>query len=399
MNEIFDFAVIGAGASGLFALEGLKDKKVLILEGNKKVALKLLATGGGKCNFTNLNLSHENYISSNPHFVKSFIAKFGTYDFLNLIEKYNIPYEERDNGKLFTLSSAKDILELLLKEGESKNHILKTECLVENVQKINADNDTQSIFQIITNQKDFFAKKVLIASGGLSYPQMGATNIACKIAKNFGIKTVSMHPALAGIRYPENCNFDFSSLSGIAITTKATIGKRVFTDQLLFTHRGFSGPLALNLSLFIDGETEIIFNYLPEINVTNLLQEERNNKKSLHNILSEHLPKSFVKLLLEKSNIKEYSKNLSEIKKSEIEKIGMIFNQLTLKVSKVDGFDKAEVTRGGICVDEIYPKTMEAKKVSGLYFIGEALDVTGMLGGYNLHWAWASAKMFIDGLE
>lgn len=388
MEEIFDFVIIGGGASGLFALRGLKDKKVCILEGNKKLGLKLLATGGGKCNFTNLYLTPENFVCSNPHFLKSFLAKFGTYDFLDLIETHNIPYEERDNGKLFTLSGAKSILESLLEDGKSENHIFKTECLVQNVVK---END---IFKIETNTESIYAKKVVVASGGISYPQMGATNIASKIAKNFGLKTFPLVPGLAGVRYPENIDFDFFSLSGIAITAKAQIEKRQFTDQLLFTHRGFSGPLALNLSLFVNGKTQIVFNFLPDIDVGNLIQKEKTSKKSLVNILSEFLPKSLVKILL-----KEKDYNLAQIKKSEIEEISKTFNHLVIEVEKLDGFDKAEVTRGGISVDEIFPKTMEVRKCSGLYFIGEALDVTGMLGGYNLHWAWASAKMFIDGLE
>ena len=388
MEEIFDFVIIGGGASGLFALRGLRDKKVCIFEGNKKLGLKLLATGGGKCNFTNLYLSPENFVCSNPHFIKSFLAKFGTYDFLDLIETHNISYEERDNGKLFTLSGAKSILESLLEDGKSENHIFKTECLVQNVLKEN------NIFKIETNTESVYAKKVVVASGGISYPKMGATNIASKIAKNFGLKTFPLVPGLAGIRYPENIDFDFSSLSGIAITANAQIEKRQFTDQLLFTHRGFSGPLALNLSLFVNGKTQIVFNFLPEVDVENLIQKEKTSKKTLVNILSEYLPKSLVKVLL-----KEKDYNLAQIKKSEIEEVAKTFNHLVIEVEKLDGFDKAEVTRGGISVDEIFPKTMEARKCSGLYFIGEALDVTGMLGGYNLHWAWASAKMFIDGLE
>ena len=275
-----------------------------------------------------------------------------------------------------------------MEDGQGENHTFKTECLVQNLSK---DGE---IFEIETNQEPIFAKNVVVASGGLSYPQMGATNIAAKIAKNFGIKTVSMVPALAGIRYPENCQFDFTSLSGNAITAKAEIGKRQFTDQLLFTHRGFSGPLALNLSLFVNGKTEIAFNFLPDVDVEALIQKEKSSKKSLVNILGEYLPKSLVKVLL-----KEKDYNLAQMKKSEMEEVARAFNHFVLEVEKLDGFDKAEVTRGGVSVDEIFPKTMEARKCPGLYFIGEALDVTGMLGGYNLHWAWASAKMFIDSVK
>ena len=399
--ELFDFAIIGGGASGLFALQGLKEKKVVILEGNEKLALKLLATGGGKCNFTNLYISHDNFVSENPHFVKSFLARYGTYDFLDLVEKYKIPYEERDNGKLFTLSGAKSILEILLQEGFSENHTFKTGCLVENVIKTsNNTAENQDIFKIVSNQGDVFAKNVLVASGGLSYPQMGATNIASKIAKSFGMKVTPMTPALAGLRYSDELKSDFETLSGIAITAKATIGKRQFTDQLLFTHRGFSGPLALNSSLFIEENHQVEFDFAPNINLEEVIQNGRNSKKSLQNLFSDFLPKSLVKVLLKKALPEnQFEKDIGNIKKADIENVKKVFHKFKIEVAQLDGFDKAEVTRGGVSVDEIFPKTMESKKCPGLYFIGEALDVTGMLGGYNLHWAWASAAMFIDGLE
>ena len=399
--ELFDFAIIGGGASGLFALQGLKEKKVVILEGNEKLALKLLATGGGKCNFTNLYISHDNFVSENPHFVKSFLARYNTYYFLDLVEKYKIPYEERDNGKLFTLSGAKSILELLLQEGFSENHTFKTGCLVENVIKTsNNTAENPDIFKIETNLGEVFAKNVLVASGGLSYPQMGATNIASKIAKSLGMKTVSMVPALAGLRYSNELKSDFETLSGIAITAKATIGKRQFTDQLLFTHRGFSGPLALNLSLFIEENHQVEFDFAPNINLEEVIQNGRNSKKSLQNLFSDFLPKSLVKVLLKKALPEnQFEKDIGNMKKTDIENVKNVFHNFKIEVAQLDGFDKAEVTRGGVSVDEIFPKTMESKKCPGLYFIGEALDVTGMLGGYNLHWAWASANMFIDGLE
>jgi len=401
MEKIFDFAIIGGGASGLFALRGLKDKSVVIIEGNEKLGLKLLATGGGKCNFTNLYISHDNFISENPHFVKSFLARYNTFDFLDLVEKYQIPYEERDNGKLFTLSGAKSILDMLLQEGFSENHTFKTGCLVENVIK-NSDEESEnsSFFKIVTNQGNVFAKNVLVASGGLSYPQMGATNIATKIAKSFGMKVTPMTPALAGLRFSDKLKSDFETLSGIAITAKATIGKRQFTDQLLFTHRGFSGPLALNSSLFIEENSQIEFDFAPNINLEEVIQNGRNSKKSLQNLLSEFLPKSLIKVLLKKALPEnQFEKDIGNIKKTDIENVNKVFHNFKIEVSQLDGFDKAEVTRGGVSVDEVFPKTMESKKCPGLYFIGEALDVTGMLGGYNLHWAWASANMFIDGLE
>ena len=389
LEQIFDFAVIGGGAAGLWALRGLRDKKVVIIEGNARLGAKVLASGGGKCNFTNRFLSSENFICSNPHFIKSFLAKFGTDQVLDFIDYHNIPYEERDNGKLFTLSGANFIVQALLEDGESENHQFLMECLVHDVEKL-AEKD---LFCIETSMETVFARKVIVASGGLSFPKLGATNIATKIARKFGMKVEPLKPALAGLRYPEDVASDFVSLTGIAITARATVGKRVFQDQLLFTHRGFSGPLALNCSLFVDGATEIQFDFVPDLDVMTLIQDCRSGKKSLANVLSEYLPKAVVKVLLQG---KEY--NLAQMKKAEVEAVGQAFNRHTMVISQVDGYDRAEVTRGGLSVDEVFPKTMECRKCPGLYFIGEALDVTGMLGGYNIHWAWASAQMLVNGL-
>ena len=389
LEQIFDFAVIGGGAAGLWALRGLRDKKVVIIEGNARLGAKVLASGGGKCNFTNRFLSPENFICSNPHFIKSFLAKFGTDQVLDFIDYHNIPYEERDNGKLFTLSGANSIVQALLEDGESENHQFLMECLVQDVEKLSE----KELFAIETSSGKVLARKVIVASGGLSFPKLGATNIGSKLARKFGMKVEPLKPALAGLRYPENVAADFASLTGIAITARATVGKRVFQDQLLFTHRGFSGPLALNCSLFVDGATEIQFDFAPDLDVMTLIQDCRSGKKSLANVLSEYLPKAVVKVLLQG---REY--NLSQMKKAEVEAVGQAFNRHTMVISQVDGYDRAEVTRGGLSVDEVFPKTMECRKCTGLYFIGEALDVTGMLGGYNIHWAWASAQMLVNGL-
>ena len=384
LEQIFDFAVIGGGAAGLWALRGLRDKKVIVIDGNVKLGAKVLASGGGKCNFTNRFLSPENFICSNPHFIKSFLAKFGTDQVLDFIDYHNIPYEERDNGKLFTLSGANSIVQALLEDGESENHQFLMECLVHDVEKLS----DKELFAIETSSGKVLARKVIVASGGLSFPKLGATNIGSKLARKFGMKVEPLKPALAGLRYPENVAADFASLTGIAITARATVGKRIFQDQLLFTHRGFSGPMALNCSLFVDGATEIQFDFAPDLDVMTLIQDCRSGKKSLTNVLSEYLPKSVVKVLLQG---KEY--NLAQMKKAEVEAVGQAFNRHTMVISQVDGYDRAEVTRGGLSVDEVFPKTMECRKCPGLYFIGEALDVTGMLGGYNIHWAWASAQM------
>lgn len=406
MVQVYDVVVIGGGAAGLWALRGLKDKSVVVIEGNDRLGAKLLATGGGKCNFTNRFLAPEHFISSNPHFIKSFLHKFSTQDMLDFVEGHGIPYEERDNGKLFTLSGATSILEAILEDGKSDDHTFLMDCLVQDVEKIpeagsscgevdaaNPVADGESVFCIETTKGKIYARKVIVASGGLSFPKLGATNIAAKIARKFGMRVMPMVPALAGLRYPDEVAAGFAGLAGIAITAGLAVGKRRLQDQLLFTHRGFSGPLALNASLFVNGAIEIIVNFLPDCDVAALIQASRSGKKSLAGLLSEHLPKALVRVLLAG---REY--NLAQMKKSEVEEVAAAFNRQKMVISQVDGYDRAEVTRGGVSVDEIFPKTMESRTCPGLYFIGEALDVTGMLGGYNLHWAWASAQMLVEGL-
>lgn len=391
MKNVFDVAIIGGGAAALFALRGLKDRKTVIIEAGNKLGAKLLITGGGKCNFINKYINNDNFQSSNPHFIKSFLHKFTTNDFLKIINHHKIPYEERDNGKLFTLTGAKYLLEALIKDGKSNNlHIL----LNSKVTDVSKEND---LFKIKTNNKLIVAKKLIVASGGLSFPKLNASNIAYKIAEKFNIKVIKLKPALTSIKYPANIKNTFSSLSGISINAEIVINKRVFRDELLFTHTGFSGPLSLNTSLFIDSKNqEIKINFVPELNVIDFIKDckSRNIKKSLNNIFSFYLPKALIKVLL--SN---YDYNLSNITNSQIAEVSKILSDYRIIISDVDGYNKAEVTSGGVSVDEIYQSSMESKKCSNLYFIGECLDMTGMLGGYNLYWAWASAKVLIDNLQ
>ena len=392
MEQIYDVAVIGGGAAGLWALRGWKNKSVMMIEGNDRLGAKILATGGGKCNFTNRFLAPEHFISSNPHFIKSFLHRLTTEDVLDFVEGHGIPYEERDNGKLFTLSGAASILEALLEEGRGGNHTFMLGGLVQDVSKVEGEAGGQ-LFSVATSCGEARARKVVVASGGLSYPRLGATNIGAKIARKFGMRVMPMVPALAGLRYPDEIAGQFSSLSGIAITAGLAVGKRRLQDQLLFTHRGFSGPLALNASLFVEGPTEITVDFAPGLDVARLIEDSRGSRKSLAGLLSERLPRALVRVLLAG---REY--DLAQIRRGEVTAVSDTFNRSRLVISQVDGYDRAEVTRGGVSVDEIFPKTMESRTCPGLYFIGEALDVTGMLGGYNLHWAWASAQMLVEGL-
>lgn len=388
MNEKFEIAIIGGGASGLFALRGFKNKKTVVIESNNKLGAKLLITGGTKCNFTNKNLSFNNFVSSNPHFIKSALSKFGPQDIINIINNHKIKFEERDNGKLFTLDGADKILAMLLKDGENGKLSFK---MGEPVTKVVKNDDH---FTIYTKNQLIQAEKVVVASGGLSYPKLGATGIAYKIAENFGMNVIPTSPALTSLRYPKEIAKEFSTLSGIAINASIKVNKKVIIDSLLFTHSGFSGPLALNTSLYCGGKTEIIIDFAPDLDVYKFINENKTSKKTIATLLSYHIPKALVKALL---GDLEY--DIAQIKKAEIENLHKLIKEKRLIITDPDGYNKAEVTSGGVSVDDIFPATMESRKCPGLYFIGESLDITGELGGYNLHWAWASANALINGFS
>ncbi len=388
MKDYFEIAVIGGGASGLFALRGLKDRHTLILEGNGSLGAKLLITGGSKCNFTNRSVSADNYISSNPHFAKSALAKFTPEDMLQITERHKIAYGERDKGKLFTLAGADKLLNALIKEGKSEKHTFKTGCRVKSVYKENG------LFIIRTDKGAFRAEKVIMASGGLSLPKLGATGIAYKTAEKFGMRVIKTSPALTGLKYPDEIAQKFSALSGISVTASITVNKKMITDELLFTHRGFSGPLALNASLYCGEGAEITLDFAPGLDIESLVETNRNGKKSLTTLLSYNMPKALVKALLPAA---EYSP--AKISRRETEKVRGLIKGFKTVITEKDGYGKAEVTAGGVSVDDIFPATMESRKCPGLYFIGEALDVTGQLGGYNLHWAWASANALAEGMK
>lgn len=335
----FDVIILGGGASGLMCAltAGKRGRKCLVLEGKERVGEKILASGGGKCNFTNLNVSEENYVSENSSFVKDVLSSYGPSAFLEFLKKHNIGYFEKEKGQLFCRGSSKVLLSILKKDVISHGAVIKTNCRIESVEK-------DKNFHVKTSLGEFESKSVVVATGGLSYPNLGATEIGYKIAKKFGHKVTKLHPGLVFLMLNENDAKKFGALSGISATVQIeTMGKK-FEGEMLFTHRGLSGPVILDLSLFWkDGEP---------------LHIDFADKTALSRRL--------------KNLLKEVEVPLKLIPKSR------------------GGYDKAEVTLGGVRTNEINPKTMESNLVPGLYFIGEVLDVTGLLGGYNLHWAWAS---------
>lgn len=382
----FDVIIVGAGASGLMcAIEaGKRGRKVLVLDHANKVGKKILMSGGGRCNFTNYSVEAENYLSSNPHFCKSALSRYTQWDFLALIDKYNIKFHEREHGQLFCDDSSKEIVKLLLAEAELVN--IKTQ-LNTSIEKIT--NPSEQSFLIKTAKTHFNCQSLVIATGGLSIPKIGATPFAYQIAAQFEINVLPTRAGLVPFTLQPEDKEKFSPLSGIAVPCIASNDKQSFRENLLFTHRGLSGPVVLQLSSYWQTGEAITINLLPELNLTTLLTEKREQKSQakVKTLLADYLPKRLLTTLLTE-NLLEI--RLSELSDKKIEALSLQLQCWQIKPNGTEGYRTAEVTLGGVDCNAISSKTMQTNKVSGLYFIGEALDVSGWLGGYNFQWAWSS---------
>lgn len=375
MNK-YNVIILGGGASGIFLSSYLEGLKTLIIERNTKPCVKLSITGGGKCNFTNRAVTHQDYRSSNPHFVKSALAGFTPQELILTLEKLNIKFEERDKGKLFAYNS-QDIINMLM---------LKSYGEIKKAHKILSAEKVGSTFTVSTDKGSFQSDILVIATGGASYPKIGASGIGMKIAEHFGHEIIKPKPALTPIKYPNEFK-QFGELAGIALDATITIGKNIHTDRLLFTHDSFSGPLGLLASLDYENGDEITIDFAPHFDFDKFIKEARLSKKSLTTLLSYHIPKSLAKILFS-----ENEPDMTKLRADQREEIFKKLKSFTCKPSGVEGFAKAEVMGGGVSVDKIGSKTMESKLVENLFIIGEVMDVTGKLGGYNLQWAWASAN-------
>lgn len=377
----FDVIVIGAGAAGLFcAIEaGKRGRKVLIVEHNAQVARKIIISGGGRCNFTNVYTKPENFVSRNPHFCKSALARYTPDDFIELVKKHKIQFYEKKLGQLFCRESSRLIVEMLLTECARAKVEIRTNCSVKSVSKDN-------LFEIETSQGIFKSERLVIATGGLSFPKIGATDFGYKIARQFGLKIVETKPSLVPLVFADGKNF--SRLAGVSVDSVVSSGKSSFRENILFTHRGLSGPAILQISNYWQKETSVSINLLPQENALELLEKNHSSRQNLDNFLSRFLPNRFVEIFAAQQFT---NKPLNQLNKKEIEQIAEKLNDWQVLFGETEGYHKAEVTRGGIDTSELSSQTMEAKKVSGLYFIGEVVDVTGWLGGYNFQWAWASA--------
>ncbi len=387
--KTYDTIIIGAGAAGLMcALQaGKRGRKVLLVDAAKNVGEKIRISGGGRCNFTNLNIVADNFLSNNPAFCISALKRFSAQDFIVMVEKYQIAYHEKTLGQLFCDGSSKQIIQMFLTECAQNNVEIILETIVKNIQKT-ADN-----FLVETEQQIFETKALVIATGGLSIPKMGATDFGYKIARQFGLKIIQPTPALVPLTLSEEILQQTRILSGVAVEAVVSCGKRKFKEGLLFTHKGLSGPVILQISSYLKKGDEIIINLAPQLDAFVWLIEEKQNRlknqsgQEIHNVLNRILPKSLVSYILSKTNI---SGNLADLNNQKLKQIANQINHWKIIPSGTEGFAKAEVTGGGIDTDEISSKTFASKKVDNLYFIGEVLDVTGHLGGYNFQWAWAS---------
>ncbi len=381
-----DVLIIGASASGLMcAIEaGKRGRKVIVLDHANKPGKKILMSGGGFCNFTNMEVSASNFISHNPHFCKSALSRYTQWDFISLVNEHQIPYHERDLGKLFCKNSAKDILNMLLAECEKVKVKIRLNCDISSIEKINQTN-----FAVKTSLGDFLASSLVIASGGLSIPKMCASPLGYKVAEQFGFHIWPTTAGLVPLTLQPHDKEKFAELSGISVESLVSNKQIQFKENILFTHRGLSGPAILQISSYWKAGEEISINLLPELDVVELLTTRRKKQPQikLKSVLLEVLPKRLLPVLLGQDTIEQALQNLS---KDSINEIAQQLQHWTIKPNATEGYRTAEVTLGGVDCNELSSKTMESSKVKGLYFIGEVVDVTGWLGGYNFQWAWSS---------
>ena len=390
MTQAFDVAVIGAGAAGMMcaAVAGQRGKRVVLIDHAEKLAEKIRISGGGRCNFTNLETTPQNFLSQNPHFCKSALSRYTPKDFIDLIKRYAIPFHEKHKGQLFCDRSAEDIIQMLKAECDVGKVSWRMPTAVRKVGK------QGEAFHITTDAGEIIAQQVVIATGGLSIPKIGATDFAFRIAKQFDIKLIEPRPALVPLTFSEADWQSFIPLAGISLEVDVVTGDKKtggqFREDLLFTHRGLSGPAVLQISSYWKDSAALTLNLLPGLDVAQeLLAAKHQVKKNLANHLSQWLPVRLIEGWLQVHAFKPDAR-LADMPDQQLRRLGASINQWQISPNGSEGYRKAEVTLGGVDTRELSQQSMMANKVPGLYFIGESVDVTGWLGGYNFQWAWAS---------
>jgi predicted Rossmann fold flavoprotein len=385
----YDVIVIGGGAAGLFCAltAGQRGRSVLVLDSSNKVGKKILMSGGGGCNFTNLDITPENYLSQNPHFCISALNRYNQWQFIDLVERHNIPYHEKSHGELFCDNSSKDILKMLLDECTAVGVVIETKAMISQVEVCEEGGFTLSV-----KEKHFQCRSLVVASGGLSIPTLGASGFGYDIAEQFGLNLLPRAAGLVPFTFSDWVKDISETNSGLSVDVEMSVNGMTFRENLLFTHRGISGPAALQLSSYWKPGQFISVNLLPDQNAQLLLLElkQSNPKSLLRSLLAPLLSKGLTQSL-ESIYWTTYADTaIAEIPNGVLEYIADTLSNWQLKPSGTEGYRTAEVTLCGVDTNQISSKTMECKAQSGLYFVGEVLDVTGHLGGYNFQWAWAS---------
>ncbi|MGW6778004.1 NAD(P)/FAD-dependent oxidoreductase [Brucella pseudogrignonensis] len=379
-----DVLVIGAGAAGMMcAIEAAKrGRSVLVLDHAKKPGDKIRISGGGRCNFTNIHASPKNFLSQNKHFCISALSRYTQRDFIKLVEHYRIAYHEKTLGQLFCDGSATQIIDMLLDEMHRYGARLQLETAIENVEK------TERGFVIRHSGGTVSAKSLVIASGGKSIPKMGATGFGYEIATRFGLRMVETRPGLVPLTFEPHLLERLKPLAGVAVDAVVSCKKTNFAEAMLFTHRGISGPSILQISSYWREGDEIVISMLPQTDLFEALREQRskNGKQALQTALSYFIPKKLAQLIAADFP----ASNLADLSDAVLRRSAAAVNDWRVKPAGSEGYRTAEVTLGGVDTRDLDSKTMEAKNVPGLYFIGEVVDVTGWLGGYNFQWAWSS---------
>lgn len=382
----FDVIIIGAGAAGLFcaAQAGARGKQVALIDHRTKIAEKIRISGGGRCNFTNIYCDADNFISQNPHFVKSALSAYSPYDFIDLVSRYKIAFHEKKLGQLFCDDSSQQIIDMLMAECRQAK--------VQNYfgQKVLGVQKTESGFGVTAENTRFEADRLVIATGGLSIPKIGATGFGYEIAEQFNLKIVTPQAGLVPLTFTDRIKTFCQSLSGLSVAAELFNNRASFSEGLLFTHRGLSGPSILQISSYwLEGET-VCVNLMPQTDMAALLISEKRQsaRTEIQTCLAKFLPKRLAGDLCE---LQDMRGRLADMADTKLANFGQMINGWQIKPNGSEGYRTAEVTLGGVSTDMLSSKDMQAKSVPGLYFIGEVVDVTGHLGGHNFQWAWASA--------
>ena len=392
----YDVIIIGAGAAGLFCASqaGQRGLRALVLDHANRVGKKILMSGGGRCNFTNLHISFDDFKSSNPHFFKSALSQYTQWDFIALVEQYEIPYHEKELGQLFCDRKSSDIVQMLVNEVQTVAGEIRTKCDIETISPL------EHGYALETSLGDFSCDHLVIATGGLSVPTMGATGFGYDIAQQFGHEIVPVSPGLVPFIWDDR-RLGNKTLAGVSFHAQVSCGNASYRGGVLFTHRGLSGPAILKISSHWHYGERIIINFIPELDIAEAILTARQSspRKQVKSWLNKYLSKPLTQWLLEQAPKKIQQCNFADLSQSDMQTLSKLLGEWAWVPADTEGYRTAEVTQGGVDVTHISSKTMESQLAPKLYFIGEVLDVTGQLGGFNFQWAWSSAYVAAEAMS